>query len=279
MLVCCYHSYHLLYVYVYVYLVGKVAHAAGQKRTKAFQQALQAATIEATKPIEMRLDWNHSEQPQILPSPQTNKVPPPARKRKRREVSPVKRPSSDKSSSKSKPRSQPRGFPFMKESSTMVQVPTRRNLNSALDAITTTTNECASPIVELLEDGELFLKLLKKQNLPKEDPSIDVSSSSDGPGKNVGFVKLLSRKSNTFADARIVIEQELVPDTIPLTMEWKFFIPGLGPVSNKQETSLGPMLSFLRRTTLETNLGGGTLIHPLNVFIIELKTATATITS
>lgn len=259
--------------------LGKVAHGAGQKRTKAFQQALQAATIEATKPIEMRLDWNHSEQPQILPSPQTNKVPPPARKRKSREISPVKRPSSDKSSSKSKPRSQPRGFPFMKESSTMVQVPTRRNLNSALGAITTTTNECASPIIDLLEDGELFVKLLRKQNLPKEDPSIDVSSSIDGPGKNVGFVKLLSRKSNTFADARIVIEQELVPDTIPLTMEWKFFIPGLGPVSNKQETSLGPMLSFLRRTTLETNLGGGTLIHPLNVFIIELKTATVTITS
>jgi len=37
--------------------LGKVARGAGQKRTKAFQQALQAATIEATKPIEMRLDW------------------------------------------------------------------------------------------------------------------------------------------------------------------------------------------------------------------------------
>jgi len=169
----------------------------------------------------------------------------------------------------------------MTETSTMVQVPTRRNLNSALGAITTTTNECASPIVELVEDGELFVKLLKKENLPIEDSSIDVLS--DGPGKNVGFVKLLSRKSNTFADARIVIEQELVPDTLPSAIEWKFFIPGLGPVSNKQETSLGPMLSFLRRTTLETNLGGGTLIHPLKVFIIELKTttaiATATITS
>jgi len=261
--------------------LGKVARGAGQKRTKAFQQALQAATIEATKPIEMRLDWNHSEQPQILPSPQTKKVPPPARKRRRREVSPVKRPLLDKPSSKLKPQSRPRGFPFMTETSTMVQVPTRRNLNSALDAITTTSNECASPIVELVEDGELFVKLLKKENLPIEDSSIDVLS--DGPGKNVGFVKLLSRKSNTFADARIVIEQELVPDTLPSAIEWKFFIPGLGPVSNKQETSLGPMLSFLRRTTLETNLGGGTLIHPLKVFIIELKTttaiATATITS
>ena len=38
-------------------LVGKIARGAGQKRTTKFEQALQAATIEDTKPIEMRLDW------------------------------------------------------------------------------------------------------------------------------------------------------------------------------------------------------------------------------
>ena len=37
--------------------LGKTARSAGQKRTKSFKQALQAATIEAQKPIEMRMDW------------------------------------------------------------------------------------------------------------------------------------------------------------------------------------------------------------------------------
>lgn len=37
--------------------LGKTAKGAGQKRTKSFRQALQAATLEAQKPIEMRMDW------------------------------------------------------------------------------------------------------------------------------------------------------------------------------------------------------------------------------
>ena len=39
------------------FCLGKVARAAGKARTKKFLQALQAATLEVAKPIEMRLDW------------------------------------------------------------------------------------------------------------------------------------------------------------------------------------------------------------------------------
>jgi hypothetical protein len=39
------------------YHLGKTARGAGQKRSKSFKQALQAATIESQKPIEMRMDW------------------------------------------------------------------------------------------------------------------------------------------------------------------------------------------------------------------------------
>lgn len=249
-----------------------------KKRTKTFRQALQAATIEAAKPIEMRLDWNHSEQPQILPLPKPKKVPPPQlKKRRRKKVSLTKRSLSAKLPSKPKPRSRPRGFPLMKETSSMVQVPTRRNLVCALDAITTITKECANPIVEFAEDGELFVKLMKKQNIPVEGLSPVVSTSTTGElSKNVGFIKLMSRKSSTFADARTVIEEELVPDTLASTIEWRFFVPDLGPVSNKQEASLGPILSFLRKATHETNLGVGTLMHPLKVFIFELKADSCT---
>jgi hypothetical protein len=37
--------------------LGKTARSAGKARTQSFQQALQAATIELAKPIEMRMDW------------------------------------------------------------------------------------------------------------------------------------------------------------------------------------------------------------------------------
>jgi len=150
---------------------------------------------------------------------------------------------------------------------------------------TKSSGSTVNSIVELAEDGELFVKLLQKQSLSMEGPageavpnfeSSDSNSNSSSPCKNVGFVKLLSRKSNTFADARLAIQQELVPDTLSSDMEWRFFVPGLGPVSNKQEASLGPIYKFLRRTTLDTNVGDGTLLHPLKVFIMELKDATTT---
>ncbi len=55
------------------YHMGKTARSAGKVRLQSFQQALQAATLELAKPIEMRMDWNHTELPQILPSPQKKK--------------------------------------------------------------------------------------------------------------------------------------------------------------------------------------------------------------
>lgn len=259
--------------------LGKTAKGSGQKRTKIFKEALQAATIEMAKPIEMRMDWNHSDQPQILPSPQPKKVPPP-RKRQRRELSPVKRPSLEKISSKSKARSKPKGFPLMTDNEE-VQIPTRRNLNYALEGLWmgATRSSVVNPIVEQTEDGELVVKVLQKENLPIEGPEGE-TRRIQFPCKNVGFIKLASRKSNTFSDARSVIQEELVPDTLAPNVEWRFFVPGLGPVSQKQETIMGPIYSFLRQTTLDSNLGDGTLLHPLKVFIVELNpTDTATTSS
>jgi hypothetical protein len=130
----------------------------------------------------------------------------------------------------------------------------------------------ANTIVEMAEDGELFVKLLQKVSLPIEGGNSEEGSPS--PAKNVGFVTLESRKSSTFAEARTAIVANLVPDVIPASEEWKFFVPGLGPVSAKQETSLGPMFPFLRRTTTDHNLGDGTLLHPLKVFIVATKEGT-----
>lgn len=262
------------------YHCAETAKKFGQKRINTFNEAFRDANLEMAKPIEMRMKWNHSDLPQALPAPHPKKAPPP-RKRQRREVSPVKRLASDKESksSKSRLRCKTRGFPLITEAPETEQLPTRKNLNFALEGLRMSMKNSASranTIVEPSEDGDLFVKLLQKESPPIEGPTgedIPGAARGDSPCKNVGFIKLASRKKSTFSDARLVIQKELASDTLSSGMEWRFFVPGLGPVSRKQEINMGPINSFLRQTTLDSNLGDGTLLYPLKVFIMEAKTA------
>ena len=228
---------------------------------------------------------SHSDQPQILPSPQPKKIPPP-RKRQRRQVSPVKRPSLEKAiRSKLKKRSKLRGFPLLPSiQDEMSQIPTKRNLSLALEGLVTSASRSIfNPIVEPVEDRPLYVKLLQKTS-PEMDDSKGQSSPSPSTGKsnyikkpcrNVGFVKLSSLKSSTFADLRIVILEDL-EEILAAFNDWRFFVPGLGPVSLKQENKLGPIYSFLRQTTTDRNLGEGTLLQPIRVFLVDMANTEAT---
>jgi hypothetical protein len=244
------------------YHLGKASKAAGRARALLFQQALQAATVEVGKPIEMRMDWNHTDQPQILPSPKLMK---PKRRataqaRKRARAEEEGKEAIEPRDSESCQR-KPKGFGFLSGSavsgSAQPQLPTQRNLTKALEALAASSS---ANQIESSEDGVLCCKLLRK---------VSSSEASIEALVNVGFVKLKSRKTSTFAVARKVIHEELVPDCIPTDMDWKFFVPTLGPVSIKQEISLGPMLPFLRSTTCDVNLGNGSLLHPLKVVIVN----------
>lgn len=244
------------------YHLGKTARASGKARTSMFQQALQAATLEAGKPVEMRMDWNHTDQPQILPSPKMMKpkTKSATKSRKRKLDKEESRDSEERQASESS-RLKPRGFKILSRSggSAGPQISTRRNLAGAMEtlALASSANQ-----IEYSEDGELCCKLFKKTPISEtiSDPKAII---------NIGFVKLKSRKKCTFADARVIIQHELVPDGIAPEAEWKFFVPALGPVSTKQEISLGPMLPFLRSTTSDANLGKGSLMHPLKVIIVD----------
>ncbi|KAL3911205.1 MAG: hypothetical protein SGILL_007373 [Bacillariaceae sp.] len=305
--------------------MGKTAaKSSGKLRMQTFQQALQAATLELAKPIEMRMDWNHTELPQTLPTPK-KKTPIPIRKKQKRARHVENSSSDDDSSSlkkngkkrkrKKAPPKPLRGFPLLTHAKGP-QVPTKRNLIHALQGVeeTTTAKPAAAyggtarttnAIVELTEDGDLFIKLLHKPGLPqvrlndttlavveedndddgkKSGDDYDKNSSSKGTVgqdasstqstsslyRNVGFVKLPSRKTNSFADARKAINKELDDISTQATAKWRFHIPGLGPVARKQEDTMGPMFSFLRRSTLNVNLGDGTLLDPLKVFLVDL---------
>ena len=145
--------------------------------------------------------------------------------------------------------------PALDSSLAAPQTSTRRNLTLAIESLASASTRVAAHI-ESSEDGELYCKLLKK--LPSSESM-----------SNVGFVKLASRKNSTFAQARSVIVQELVPDCIDADSKWKFFVPTLGPVSLKQEESLGPLFSFLQDTTSDARVGNGSLRHPLKVIIVD----------
>lgn len=297
--------------------LGKTARAAGKVRTQSFLQALQVATLEVAKPVELRMDWNHTDQPPILPSPQKRKKM--IRKRPRKESEDMESSSTDdkgpsgkrlncKSKSKNGKKRTTHGFPLLDNSAALTQgpqFPTRRNLMHTMEFLGIDASNGVGKM-SFGVDGDLFVKVLRKPALPTEHlPSaiittITTSNShervpkgiescqkdtkSEGPtpvtlkstAKNVGFVKLASRKTSTFAQARIAIEDELVPDMLPANVAWRFFVPGLGPMTLKQEESMGPMLSFLRQTTSDVNLGNGSLAAPLKVFVVDLGTIAST---
>ena len=214
---------------------------------------------------------SHSEQPQILPSPQKKKLK--VRKRPRKEKS---------SNAKSRKQKPVRGFPLsVNPSDDLEQLPTKRNLLHAIDSLDKMKPYAgfSKAIVESTEDSELFVKLLKKPDVTTKETAEktqDEEKSEHPTSKNIGFVKLSSRKSSNFADARLVIQKELVPDAISAESDWRFFVPGLGPVSSKQEESMGPLFPFLRGSTTDVNLGDGTLSNPVKVFIMEVETGTGT---
>lgn len=85
------------------------------------------------------------------------------------------------------------------------------------------------------------------------------------PGKtkeSLGFMAL--PKDTTFAAARTKMTYELDLDD-----GWAFFLPSLGPVSRRQESSLGPMVSWLSVKHKEM---AGSRRNPIDIIIVNKRT-------
>ena len=241
--------------------MGKTAKASGRARIRLFQQAMQAASIEMGKPVELRMEFNHTDHPQILPSPQFKKP-----QRRSLTQSQQKRLELHDSSPDTKPckRTKVRGFPLLSDPVQLHpekhQISVQRNLLRAMEALATarTLRE-----IDPLEDTEVYCMLSKRKG--------------DGEcPRRLGFIRLCSRVQCTFADARQVISKELVPDSIPANQEWRFFIPSLGPMSRIQESTLGPLYKFLRLSTFDSMMGDGTLTNPLQLIVVDLDPSDGT---
>ena len=89
----------------------------------------------------------------------------------------------------------------------------------------------------------------------------------------VGTVVLPSQKRATFADVRRYIKQEL--ETLPVEWTWRFWVPGIGPISMRQESKYGNMLSFLWKQALSREeVGEGTQQNPLRVILVDAPLVT-----
>ena len=193
--------------------LGKAAKSHGKLRYKAF------------------LDWEHTssaaaaaerqQQPQLLsPSAAVEK-----KKRKRSGAS--------KSSESNKiPRSVNRAL----------LISSRGEHTTSLSRTESASSQ--SFVSGVVPDDRELVCTIKYLDARAAGPVLDGTSDDSKPeSKAVGFIVLKSRQTSTFREARAAIEDELMGDSLPATLKWRFFVPRLGPVALKQEASLG-MIQF-----------------------------------
>ena len=232
------------------YDLGKVAKSGGKNRYTHFERALHVAQLEHGRPIEVRMDWNHQE---VGPPPKI----------------PKQKPSSSPSDQPQKKQKQ-QSPSFRRSSSSGISGGVnRKNLNFAVDSL---NDQGRANAIEQLEDGVLVCKILRR--LPAGAGCTSVTEGMEF-SSNLGFITMPSRQSATFAAIRRAVESDLDDDMLPTDEKgarkrWKFYIPKLGPMSLKQEGSLGNAHEFLRSTTDDMNLGNGTASNPLKVVIMDV---------
>lgn len=218
------------------YDLGKSAKSSGKNRFKHFERALRVAQLEQGRPIEMRMDWNHNDEP-VPAKPSRQSKPRASRPAAKKQKPANRKPPCDDSTS---------GL-------------NRKSINAALRK-----DDSGTHAIEFSEDGMLVCKILRKP--PGE---------GSRPGENLGFVTLPSRLRATFADIRRAVDEDLDDDVFRTDEKgvrrlWKFHVPKLGPMSSKQEgDKIGPALEFLSRTTDDVNLGNGLPSNPLKIVIVD----------
>ena len=252
---------------------GKVAKAVSKNRAMMFEWALQVATAENDKPIELRMDWNHEEDPLIVAGGNVTKAQNQVNTTKESSNDNKKRQSNDKKRHVDTNR---KGNRNVKSSSLLEQNEAnqkkKKNKTKHISLTSGKTNrqsfnnvimeyQNANRIVDSYDaehDDQLFCKILRKIKNENENDMHDV---------NIGFITL-SKTMSTFADARKKIIEDFDDDDDLMSRKWKFYIPHLGPMSEKQETSFGSVYNMLMKNG-DGRVGNGTSRHPLKVIIYE----------
>jgi hypothetical protein len=101
------------------------------------------------------------------------------------------------------------------------------------------------------DETKMVCKIIKRGQEGEED-------------NDIGFIVLKSR-TKSFADAR----QAIADQGVPVSMDYMFSVPNLGPISVIQESMLGPMLALLESSTSTSSadVGDGSFANPVKVFL------------
>eukprot|EP00977_Amphora_coffeiformis_P000203 scaffold57_cov168-Amphora_coffeaeformis.AAC.3 len=230
--------------------------AIGAARTQATKNLgrrhlLQAASIEESVPKHHRLKWTFTDEPGRISG--TNEGSATSRSNRRGSRSGGGGNSNKHSSqgvvSSSSSSSGKRKRGKSNASDTENSAKFRRSTGSAKDKSASGTTD------ELSEREQLFCQVMRR--LEEDDDTIPI-----------GIIALPSRKRATFADVRRYIKQELT--SLPVQWAWRFWVPGSGPVSTRQESKCGSMLSFMwSNGPSRAVIGEGTIDDPVNVILVD----------
>ena len=247
---------------VWGYDQGVAARASGSaKRITSFEGALQQAHVEYNKPVEFRCDWNHDEV--ILRRNSSKTIAKP------RQSSPVENETVSTSlQSKSDQK------PWTRISKYQL----RRELNFLNEAKRSAkVFRCGIPeAIKRLKDQTHARNVIGITRTNRRN--FDFLSSNDSKESDLLHCKFILRQQNAnafcichiaiprgrescFSEGRKLVER-LSPSNLP--KKWKFYVPKLGPISKKQESTL-QIWSFLNE--VNARFGEGSQRNPIRIIL------------
>ncbi len=91
--------------------------------------------------------------------------------------------------------------------------------------------------------------------------------ASGDADNHIGFLAVDSQQMDaTFTDIRAMIHEELDPESLPKG-DWKFVVPTLGPIGQRQEKTIGPVATLYKRA-FEGRLGDGSGWNPFELSLM-----------
>jgi hypothetical protein len=235
------------------YHLGKAAHAHSKARGMAFRQALHIACLEEGKPVGHRMAWNHVGDDVRLTLDEHVPMSPVKIKRKLRRSPKAEQQQQQQPEKESHVSEKPPKRRRMTKAKKKPSTPGSASRTNLLHAIAV-----AGTPVKQKTPSTYFYRVIKRER-DESDNEVD---------ERLGFITLESLGS-TFLDARSAIQEDMDPESLP-GETWKFYLPSLGAVSNRQENSLGPVASFLQNT-FGVHIGDGSVENPFHLVIVGVN--------
>ena len=224
---------------------------------------LQSACVEESVPKRTRLKWIFADEPERISGSTPNNEQEPATSRSSNNNNNNNKPTNRNLSKELEGAKQRSSGKWKRSSSQAAASDTDTSSRGRPTTTTSTTSRGrsgSSSTNNAEPGGQLVCEIIRRM----EEDHVDVP---------VGTVVLPSQKRATFADVRRYIKQEL--ETLPVEWAWRFWVPGLGSISMRQESKYGSMLAFMWKTApSRSEVGEGTQRDPVRVILVDAPIVT-----